>query len=325
MKIIKIFAFICLFLTASLANADEKLIFSLDLVRHGDRTPTCELPKYPLNLKEEAGGLTENGIKCETALGKELRTIYVNQTHLLPSAYEPETMYVRSTDTKRTIESAISILSGLYPQTKIPVHTVPISKDTLLITNPGYNPFKLIERYIRNRHEWNKITTEHKTKLDHWGSTVGMELSNYDNLNCLADNLQYRKNHHLPMPNGISTHDVNEIIALSDAMTLNEFNTYSFPNGNEFLRTANEYIDDAVNHKLKYVLFVGHDATLMSVIHTLNIPIKNIPGYASRLNFSIYKKDKSYVTIISLNGKTLQSCDHSDDFSNKQTWLCTKS
>lgn len=307
MKVLKIIVLICLISATGLVHAEKKLVFSLDLVRHGDRTPTCDLPKYPLKLKQGSGGLTVKGIQQELALGKELRNIYVNQTHLLPDKYAPETMYIRSTDTKRTIESANSILSGLYPQTKIPVHTVPISEDTLLIANPGYNPFKLIERYIRNRHEWNKITNEYKTQLDHWGSTAGIELSNPDNLNCLADNLHYRKRHYLPMPRGISQQDANEIISIDDTMTLNEFNHYSFPMGNEFLKSANKYIADAVERKskLKYALFVGHDATLMSVMHALNIPIKHIPDYASRLNFSVYEKNQSYVTVISLNGKPL--------------------
>ncbi len=45
--------------------AHDKLIFAVDIIRHGDRTPMIELPKDPYVWPEGLGHLTAKGRQQE--------------------------------------------------------------------------------------------------------------------------------------------------------------------------------------------------------------------------------------------------------------------
>ena len=72
----KILLSIILFAFSALLHANEKLILSVDLVRHGDRSSICQLPNSPLNMNEKSGALTQMGIQQERMLGQNLRALY---------------------------------------------------------------------------------------------------------------------------------------------------------------------------------------------------------------------------------------------------------
>src|SRR5689334_2958880 len=85
--------------------AEEKLIFALDVIRHGDRTPIKAIPKSYHDWKEGLGQLTAIGMQQEYQLGSRLREKYIDTYHLLPPHYNIKTIYVRSTDMDRTLMS----------------------------------------------------------------------------------------------------------------------------------------------------------------------------------------------------------------------------
>lgn len=60
--------------------------------------------------------LTAHGAKQMEAVGREIRKKYVEQFPLLPPTFDPSKMFIRSTYTKRTIETAYQIIQGLYPE-----------------------------------------------------------------------------------------------------------------------------------------------------------------------------------------------------------------
>lgn len=61
------------------------------------------------------GQLTAKGLKDIKKTGEYLRQRYVDDYKLLPSKLDLNSLWIRSTDSKRTIETAYTILSGLYP------------------------------------------------------------------------------------------------------------------------------------------------------------------------------------------------------------------
>lgn len=293
--------------------ADEKLVFSVDLIRHGDRNPIYHIPKSYLNWKGGLGALTTKGIKQEVQLGKKLRRTYIYQYHLLPKIYDSNCIYVRSTDTARTIKSANSLLLGLYPLNtrgktqKILVHVFPKNEDNLLITKLSKNIFSMINLYFEDRKFWKEKTINLQYKLKYWAEITGLPLNNFQQLDQLADNLYVRRSNHIPFPKGINNKDVDKIISLSEIGTINEFKLKSVthPMGQEFLKTVSNYMKQVTQHttSIKYVLLLGHDSSIMSVMNTLGAPLERNPGYASRLNFSLIKNENRYYIKVYYNDK----------------------
>ncbi len=69
------------------------------------------------------------------AFGHHLRQRYINSSSLfayLPVNHSYDSVYVRSTDVKRCLMSVESLISRLYPNTYIPIHTVDVSEELLL-------------------------------------------------------------------------------------------------------------------------------------------------------------------------------------------------
>lgn len=64
------------------------------------------------------GQLTSHGLKQMEEIGAQIRQKYVETTPLLPPTFDPNKIYIRSTNTKRTIETAYQIIQGLYPLSK---------------------------------------------------------------------------------------------------------------------------------------------------------------------------------------------------------------
>ncbi|WP_019217018.1 histidine phosphatase family protein [Legionella tunisiensis] len=316
--LIKNCLFILLITVVSSAFAQEKLIFVLELIRHGDRTPLEEIPNSPHDWKRGFGELTQIGWYQELELGKATRKKYVMQYHLLPANYNPRLVYARSTDTKRTIASANAFLLGLYPSKmrrgSIPVHAISKSQDNLLVVTPGKNIFSLIKLYFISRKAWQEQTSYRQEKLKKWRSVTGLSLKNYQQLVPFADNLYIRRIHHIPMPKGISNADANEIIQLGKWAVVNYFKLrqVSYPMGHSFLNAVNNYFANAVQKKssLKYVLFSAHDSSIMSVMATLGSPLENMPPYASHLDFALFKNNKNYYIRVSYNDKpvTIPTC-----------------
>lgn len=166
-------SFVFLLSIPSLLFADDALIFAVDIIRHGDRTPIATLSAVNYQWQEGPGQLTAEGMQQEYKMGMELRKKYIEQAHLLPEHYEHGTMYVRSTDYERTLMSAESLLMGLYPLgtgpntsesslpalphafQPIPIFSAPSKYDELIIQQvSSAERKKLMEQYVYSTKEW---------------------------------------------------------------------------------------------------------------------------------------------------------------------------
>ncbi len=113
-KLLSIF-FTIFISTLVIGYEKPQLVFTLDLIRHGDRTPLKKIPHILYDWNLGLGQLTPKGMQQEYELGVKLRESYVKKSQLLPIEYQSETLYVRSTNVDRTLMSAQSLLLGLYP------------------------------------------------------------------------------------------------------------------------------------------------------------------------------------------------------------------
>ena len=114
----KVNIFIFLFLLLNIASPKETIIFAFQVHRHGARAPYDGV-KDGIDIYKEnwtqIAELSEIGKRQLYLLGVKARKRYINQYNLLSEKYNPQEIYIKSTDSNRTIESIYSFLQGLYP------------------------------------------------------------------------------------------------------------------------------------------------------------------------------------------------------------------
>jgi hypothetical protein len=87
----------------------------LELSRHGARAPVSGKYNWTKSYWEEGyGNLSPMGERQHYLIGAEFRERYVDEK-ILGTHYDPETIEVYSSAVNRTIESAESQLTGLFP------------------------------------------------------------------------------------------------------------------------------------------------------------------------------------------------------------------
>ncbi|MES2217479.1 MAG: histidine phosphatase family protein [Pseudomonadota bacterium] len=301
----KIFTLILVCSLTTVALAQDKLIFALDLIRHGDRSPAFAMPKSTYHWPQGLGELSPKGEQQEFNLGQHMRERYITQTHLLPENYSSVAMYVRSSDYNRTLMSAQSLLYGLYPLgtgpatlpmgfQPIPIHTVPKEIDDLLLTNHNKAQHdEILEKYVFTQPEWRAKTIALQAKFPHWSEATGMKITNLQEVLYAADNLRISQLYNVPIPAGLSEQDQQEIIAAGSWAFLEEMKVPQIWHltAKHLLATIVHYLQSATEHttSLKFVLFSAHDDTIMTLLSALQTPATEWPPYASDLNFSLYE------------------------------------
>ncbi len=329
------FFFLFFFLIQDQAYCTKNLLFSVDIVRHGDRNPVIEIPKSPYPWKGELGGLTDAGIQREKKLGSELRKEYVNQFNLLPPKFRSGVLYVRSTDFSRTKNSAKALLEGLYPLsertakpdgTEIPIEIVKKNQEELLLVEPSSSPLALIKMFFWKRNFWKEHTQDIQDDLQQWREATGLKLNTMDEVVHLADHLYIRQLNHIQIPKGMSQTSADKMVSLSELAMISFFEQkeVSGPSGTKLISNLKTYFDQRIHggSELRYVLYLAHDSTIMATLRALGAKVR-YPNYASRLNFRLLNGVEGYHMEVYQDGKRVDIslcktgiCEYSEFFSN---------
>lgn len=333
----------------SYTYAQGQLIFAIDLVRHGDRTPLIASPGMQQIWPQGVGQLTPKGMHQEFELGKILRERYVNQTHLLPPNYDTNSMNVRSSAMPRTMMSAQSLLFGLYPLgtgpslntttfalpegfQPIPINTVPREQDSLLIPNHDKALYKkLLEAYILNQPEWIQKDQELKDKYPQWSKIAGIQITNLFELIYFSDRLMIERLYDIPIPVGLQQKEAARIIEAGRWASMNIANHPKLAAmvGSRLAQAITQEfkITTEQSRPLKYLLFVAHDTTIAAQLSLLGQSIDDIP-YTSQINYSLFDMGSNYEVRVTFNQKPLiieecggNSCSL-DDFINLVNARC---
>lgn len=313
--------------------AKETLLFSFDVIRHGDRTPLRVMPNYPFTWSEGLGQLTPLGMQQEFQRGVEFRKKYVDEYHLLSPHYQRQEMIVFSTNADRAIMSAQSVLLGLYPQSTgpelnqlkipalpyyfqpIPIH-IKAKNGSDIIDNDVVTNHDLLKKYVYTQSQWQSKNKALKAQFLKWSQVTGIKIHNLHQVRHLADILLVYQLHHVPMPAGLSAEDVKQIIALGTEESLAEYKTKQIADilGANLLKTIRSYMIQASKQKtpLKYVLFSGHDSSIMSLMTEMQVPLTVKPSYGADLNFSLYKTSSHQMLVkVTYNGEQVipAGCD----------------
>ncbi len=302
-------------------SANEKLIFSIDIIRHGDRTPIFSIPSAPHEWKEGLGQLTAVGMQQEYQLGLKLHKRYMDEYHLLSKNYSHETMEVKSTDFDRTIMSAECVLLGLYPSgpklssgefalpngyQPIPIQIEYKSENPVIRQDTESEKIKaLVEKYVYTTEDWKNKTKELQPKFAYWSQLTGVKITHLSQLKSLGDALFIFKVHHIPFPKNMSSKDANEIMEAGGWVMAAMFQPQKIGEltGKNILIAVSNYLDAARTQKspLKFVLLSAHDSTILSVMSAMNAPLSKTPPYSSDLNIALFKADSNYFVKVKLN------------------------
>jgi len=305
---------LCGVFSALTAPAQDKLVFAVDIIRHGDRTPLSNpFREAPSLWPEGMGRLTALGTNQEYALGAEMKRLYYRE--LLDSNAASNSICAFSTDTDRTRMSARLFLSGLVGDAaaqsipiylKVPINiTAGLSDSNAISTGQVLDPDgtanmqALRSQYVLQSPEWKATNAALQPQFTRWSQALGVRINSVQDLEGLSDTLYIHQIHHVPWTNRLSPDDIEAIIAAGRWAFVYQYNAnIGRVSGRAFLKKVSEYMENArreeVSRKataLKYVLFSAHDSTLLSEMSALRAPLTgtNSPPYAALLHFGLFE------------------------------------
>ncbi|AFJ42590.1 histidine-type phosphatase [Francisella noatunensis subsp. orientalis] len=314
--------FTLLFLLIPLGYSEGKLVFVSMITRHGDRAPFANIKNAEYDWGIGLSELTPIGMNQEFNLGGQLRKRYIKNFKLLPCKYQNQSIFVLASHTNRTVESAQSLLMGLYQAGTGPVldngqyainggfQPIPImtlSAESKLIQFPYKLYLAVLREYIYNSKIWQDKTKETEPNFAKWQQILGNKISGLNDVITVGDVLIVAKAHGKPLPKGLSQEDADQIIALTDWGLAQQFKSQkvAYIMGGELTNRIIEDLNNVADGKSKYKMtyYSGHDLTLLEVMGALGVPLEEAPGYASNLQFELFKDDDIYKVKLRYNGE----------------------
>uniref|UniRef100_A0A5S6QQE1 acid phosphatase n=1 Tax=Trichuris muris TaxID=70415 RepID=A0A5S6QQE1_TRIMR len=307
---------IALFIQITSAGIEENLRIVHVIWRHGARAP---LRLFPLDSISKAskwpnglGELTSEGMQQQLLLGKMLRERYKG----FISKYTAKSVYARSTDTNRTIVSALVNLHGMFPSIgrnsplnvswqPIPVHTVPRRFDKILEVTNSYCPYpdSIFYGEVMTSEPVRKIMEENAELFNFLRNQTGLTIPTFTDIYDVYDPLNCERFHYKESsaPNWVSEELFRKIESLFKISTLYY---YSHPIIRRFrggpllediatllMRKANGTLDEL----LKYVAYSAHETTLIALLTNLDVyDVTMAPEFSACVMFELYQENDTY-------------------------------
>lgn len=286
------------------------------------RTRLISDPRNPMQLSGTcyAGQLMPAGRRQTRAVGRYLRSLYVSETEedddnreaasgsevpagahtLLPHSLDAELLYIRSTECKRTIETAQCILAGMYPQhlghgrrrEPVTIHM----QDYRIENMYGRSSCKRLQLLKKIARSDPEVLAEREAL-----KSVRRELKEALNAKRLSkswaglcNTLACIVGSGMPLPKGVSMELVEKVERASGW----ELARWNFPTKEicalsigGFVADLRDLMDATARGALPYrfMLFSGHDNTLSPLLCGLGIHDGRHPPMGSILVFELWK------------------------------------
>ncbi|EGC38841.1 hypothetical protein DICPUDRAFT_96769 [Dictyostelium purpureum] len=275
---------------------------------------------FPGNCSD--GQLTSLGYSQHIQLGQALRELYVDKYQLLPTQLtDSNTIWVRSTDVPRTIQSAQAHLTALFPPAPVSngegIAVININTMDSYYENMTPNSVLCPELAILlanatstpEYQEWVKNTTELKQQI-----MQALDISVFPGWSSFMDLFFATQCHDFPLPAGITQEMVD---GAYEAAFWQYSYQLSFPMIarlgmstflEEMVENIRNYIDNVDN--TKYYLFSGHDDSVGPFTNLFGL-MKEWPPYASHVELELWSDSKkNYFLQFKCNGEsfTLNGC-----------------
>uniref|UniRef100_A0A8C3U972 acid phosphatase n=1 Tax=Catharus ustulatus TaxID=91951 RepID=A0A8C3U972_CATUS len=295
-------------LALAVTNSSDFYCLHCQLFRHGDRTP---IVNFPTDLHKESewpqgfGQLTKTGMQQLFELGQYMRKRY---SSFLNSTYNRQEFYIQSTDYDRTIMSAQSYLSGLFPPTSsqiwnpellwqpIPVHIFQKTTEQRLNF-----PLPNCPRFDELQHE-TQTSKEFQNRIQPYmvrGKTNKQKGAKQ------TQEVRKRKDiHNYTLPVWATEDVINKMEKLAELSLLSLFGVYkteekSRLQGGVLVNIILNSIKQAVNSSAprKMEVYSAHDTTVGALQIALNIFNGKLPPYAACQFFELYQESNGQYSI----------------------------
>ncbi|KAI6193125.1 Acid phosphatase [Aphelenchoides besseyi] len=200
-------------------DTQDELVFVQSLFRHGDRTPESAFYYDKPNQWPGFAEVTVKGMEQMVALGKKLRTKYVETLKFISHYYNPKEVYFRSSDRNRTLQSALAKIVGFvkgrrgieYPDLKdwpdgyvvVPVHTIDYYTDTVFNQYIKCEKAEQARKLLMNAPEYRLLRMKTARLLQHL-STLRNQTITLENAYFFYDIWHIHRLNNVPMPPGFT-------------------------------------------------------------------------------------------------------------------------
>ncbi|KAL8568325.1 hypothetical protein ACOMHN_040898 [Nucella lapillus] len=279
--------------------------------------------KTPLKGGGYAGNLTTYGEQQMFNLGLRLRRTYVDLHHFLTNEYQPEEVFVRSTNIDRTIASARCVMAGLF------------GKESLNKNGPVAIPVALTpdETLFPNAHVCSVVKKANHAAMIHYDKIPGIKedreviekVLGYNgekslNFVFLRDDLIARTTHGYAIPEHIRPYmamiEANATKILYYAMCGQHdaerpivTRLSAGPALNIMMEGMNRMVQGQKTHKI--CLYSTHDSTTIALLEALDIFEGKWPPFAADICVELYQdaKGEHWVRTLYLDEeKTVRGC-----------------
>lgn len=307
--------------------------FTLDLVNYDTGGPKTKshldehYEKKKLSGGCVAGQLTTLGQQQCFSLGQKLKEEYVHKAKLISEDFDPSTVFGRSTNVQRTIESLRCVMAGMFGAQnlrKIAPVKVYVADTKTEVLFPNIQRCHVLQQnnhsvlfHIADKPEY--LPSRHKLE-----EAFGVNFKDYVGLNFVGirDDLVARKAHGLPVPSyALPLWDMIELMAsrmmyatfcgqhkaerdLITRLSTGPLMTYVMDN----IRDLEENKRDAK----KLFLFATHDSTIVGLLGLLDIWDEQWPPYSVDLRVELYEnenKEKFIQVLYMGKPKKVRGCD----------------
>jgi hypothetical protein len=232
--------------------------------------------------------LTKNGEQQLFQIGLHLRKKYISQLGFLSGRFDPTQVYVRSTDIDRTMQSAMSLLLGMYPpETRndmtIPIHTREGRVETMYPIQRHCRKLRHLIQAQKDSQEYKDFTTGFAQKMalypqlqdesgtpENWHNTIQMHLLN-----------------DMPIPKYVTPDLIStfEEMASKEEVMMHTKEISRLSIGQFLLEISQHF-----NHpKFKMYLYAGHDSTIIPMLSALDVYDGRFPPVATQVIFEMYR------------------------------------
>ncbi|CAL8096145.1 unnamed protein product [Orchesella dallaii] len=279
------------------------------IIRHGDRVPEYPYPNDPFSdpstWPEGWAQLTDEGKQQEFQLGKYLRTRYGNY---LNSTYVPNQVYVLSSDTDRTIMSALVALAGMYPTNNesnwdntinwqpVPIRTLFPEDDNLIRMKRECPEFdRLFDDFIRNSPMMKKINEDNKDLFATLSENSGVNITTINEIDSFYATLMVEEYKGKDIPEWGKTLKNDQhfqyLYNLSFAAKTSTPELKKLRKG-PLVKYLTDNVNERVSNssmKTKMFMLSGHDITLIDTLNTFGVLDLQRPFYASAFILELHQ------------------------------------